>query len=347
MGSVNFLKAEAGRQDAHGTPVTPTFQLPFVGNYTDEQEEHMAPWDAGAWIAGEELVKVNDYATMSFNGTASFEMLPMFFFGGYQFQAPGTPDFTYQDAINLNQAGIPNPYTFRFGAVDEPLFGGGGPAVQLANAYCMNLTLSGGINARAVGFTSDWFAAGVDDNFDDAQGAPVGYPFAATATPGPRNYLIALGNNIEIDAAQDTGGLFETMLPFECDTIDWELSINFGTVPKWGADGDGLSYCGVRFNQPSIEFRPTMRTNDRTYQRVRHRYNTREYLELRLRVNGVGADTNATFQITGQWVSCPQPHGRANDEVVMQPVFRAKRVPSQTTTPHLFDWNIKGEYEHA
>ena len=345
MGSINFLKAEAGRQETHGTPVDPTYQLPFTGNYTDDQEEHTAPWDSGSWIAGEELVKVNDFASAEFSGSTAFELLPLFFYGGYRFKAP-TDSFTYTDAIDLQVAGVPNPYTFRFGAVDEPLATGGGPAVQLANAYCQSLTLSGGVNARAVSFTSSWFAAGVDDNTEQ------GYPFVTNATPDPRTYMIALGNNFRLRDATTTGGEFtfnDDTDKTDCLIIDWELAINYGTQPKWGADGAGASYCGVRFTQPSIEFRPTIRTNAQTWQLIRTKYNKRTFQELELEIippNVVAPDASARFRLTGQWMSAPQPHSRSNDEVVMQPVFRAKRFPAQATTPHLFDWEIKGKYEH-
>ncbi len=345
MGSVNFLKSEAGRQTDHGTPVAPTFQMPVTGNYTDAQEEHVAPWDSGSWIAGEESVKVNDFANCEFSGSLAFEMLPMFFFAGYRYLAP-EGSFTYKDGIDLQTAGAPSPYTFRFGAQDELLADGGGPAVQLANAYCQSLTLSGGINARAIAFTSPWFAGGVDDNEEK------GHPFVATATPDPRTYMIALGNNFRLRDATATGGEFtfnDATDKTDCLIIDWELVVNFGTQPKWGADGGGASYCGVRFTQPSIEFRPTIRTNKQTWQLIRAKYNKRIFQELELQVLGPGGteDTSAKFHLTGQWVSVPTGHARSNEEVVMNPVFRAKRYPAQTTTPHLFDWEIKGQYEHA
>ena len=48
--STKFLRAVAAKQTAFGTPGAANyFQLPWVGEYEDLEEEHMAEYDQGTW----------------------------------------------------------------------------------------------------------------------------------------------------------------------------------------------------------------------------------------------------------------------------------------------------------
>ena len=354
MATINFLKTEAGRQLDFDTRIDPQFQLPFVSNYTDAQEDHTAPWDSGTWIAGELSAKVNDAGTIQMTGSGWFQLMPMFFFAGYRFKPSSTVDvdgsnaFLYEDGVDLS-GGVtadPTPYTFRSGAEGLPLAASGEDAIEMMRGICQTVTLSGGVGNPATQLQADWFVDGLNDNQRQ------GFPFLTNATPAPLTLMPALGNNFWTQDAPVDGSLFDDLSPTNCKIISWSLAINFGAQPQWGADGGrrgGLPvYCGIRFDNPYVEWRPIIRTDEDTYQRIRVKYDDRTYQTLRWRMDGLGIGSRDFFEITmtGRWNACPQPHGRNNNEVSMQPVFRTNRFPGQNTNPHLFNWRMQHGYFH-
>ena len=352
MGTVNFLKVETGRQAAFGTAVDPTTHIPIEGRYSDDQEDHEAPWDAGTWIKGQISTKVNDFATFNHQGSGIYEMLPMYHFAGYRFKAP-TADgdaFVYEDNIDVGLAGSPAAYTHRFGAADEPIADGGGPAIQVRNGFCQTYTLTGGITQKVPTLRADWFGHGVDDNEDATTGEPKGYPFTSTGSIAKPGLMRSLGNIFQVKDATETGGVFTDMETTDCVIRNWALNVGFGTQPKWGADGGGPTYCGARYDDPVIELRLNARMNKDTWRYFRTKANKRTYQEVMFTVfdgaDAASPDREFTIKMTGRWLNVPNPHDREDNEVVMQPVFRAQRYIAQATTPHLFGWKIKCLFEH-
>lgn len=335
--SANFLKGEFDFQAAFGTPVVPDKDLPFTGKYVDEQTEHNADYDAGTWVKSTISAKTNDYATFTLDGSAFFELIPLFLNAGINYTAAasgpvGPPQlYTYDDTLSISAEGTPRPITFRFGGNEN--IGGTGPAIQIADAYCQSLTISGGVNNQVAQLSSTWFGKSVDDN------SAAGYAFAATGTPPLLNFVRAMGNTFELQDATTTGGDFATMTSTDCQILSWELVINTGAMPKWGADATTFNYCGVRFENPSIEFRPVIRTNATTYPLFRTAYDNRTYQEMQLTLSG---DDGRLWlnQFTGRFIDVPSAHDRAEGEVVMNPVWRTERYPSQTTTPHFWSWQL-------
>lgn len=332
--SVKFLKGEAGQQAAFGTAVSPTIDLPFTGRYVDEQEDHEAEYDAGVWIDSKIRTKVNDFATFTLEGSAFYEMIPLFLNAGYNHVAAtdeGGGLFSYDDEIDLAAAGTPRPWTFRFGGGED--IGGTGPAIQIADAYCQSLTLSGGVNQKAVSLRSSWFGKSVDDN------SAAGYAFAASALPANLALIRAMGNTFKMKDAGTTGGSFTGMTATTCKLLSWELTINFGTQPKWGSDSSSYNYCGVFFENPMIEFKPVFRLDSATYGLIRTKYDARTYQELEFGLVGPGS-RQWLLQQTGIWRDVPTAHDRDNNEVVLKPTWKVERYGAQTTTPHLFSWQL-------
>lgn len=335
--SVNFVKSEFGFQSTFGTAVTPNFILPFRGSYQNARTIHEGTYDAGIFFQGKNRVKVNDYATFTIEGDAFFELLPLFLNAGYDWTAAttgaaGPPQlYTYDDAISLTAEGSPRPITFRHGGGEN--LGGTGPAIQIADAYCESLTLSGNLNTGIVQLRSSWFGKSIDTN------SHAGYAFAATAPPPNRKAIRAAGNAFELQDATTTGGDFATMTATSCKMLDWELTYNFGARPKWGADAAAITYCGVRFENATIEFRPTFRTDSQTYSLIYEKFDDITYQELRFSLNGEDG-RQMINQLTGLWVEVPTAHGRTDGEVTMSPVWMTEPYIDQTTTPHLASWQL-------
>jgi len=341
--SVKFLKAQADKQAVFGTPVTPTFQLPFVGDYVDAGDFHEAELDAGRLWPLTIVNRVSHHATFTLNGVAFFEMLPMFFNAGLDDDAAptGSDPYTYTYAPNINTGGTPLPYTFVFGGGEN--LGGTGPAVRIADAYCSQVVLSGNLSSRDVTMTSNWFGSSVNTNVF------AGFAFTGSlAMPPNLNMLRFPYATLEYEDATTTGGVFTTMTAFECKLMDWSLTVNTGLSPQWAADANALTMCGAFIGSPMVEFAATLRTTSDTFGAVYAKANSETPTYQELQFTLTGADSReAVFQMTGRWMPLQTAHARSNDEVVMNGVFRASGYPSQTTTPHAFSAEFVTKWSHT
>lgn len=330
--SVKFLKAEAGKQAEFGTPVAPTFRLPFEGEYQDAQEDHVAQYDSGVWTPQEIAGKVADHATFTLKGTAFFELLPIFWNAGYNDITPsGTGPYAYDDALDPAAEGAPIPYTFYFGGGED--IGGTGPAIRIADAYCQSFSLAFGIGAKQIALQSTWFGKSVDDN------AGAGFDFIGSNLPGSLEMMKGLLGELNVQDAAATGGDFATMTAFECSLLDWTLTVNTGIRPKWAADNNALTYCGYYYEAPAVTLAAAIRTTSANYANVAAKAKARTYQELELILNGSSA-RQLRAQLTGRWLPNVTAHGRSGNEVVMNAVFQAGTPYTQTTTPHYFGWEL-------
>lgn len=337
--STKFLRAEAGRQPAFGTPATPDFKLPFVGEYEDLQEEHEAEWDQGTWTPTTIVEQVASFARVTLNGAMFFELLPVLLSAGFGAISPTDNEthFTYDDEVDPSAVGSPVPYTFLLGG-DEDL-GGTGPAVRVQDTFLESFTLAGNLNSKEVSLQSTWFGLQVDDN------SGAGFAFQGAALPSNLGMMKTLLGGLQYQDASTTGGDFTTMTSFSGVLLDWSLTVNTGLAPLWAADENQLTYAGVRHNEPSVEFTPVIRTNSTTYAAVKGKANSRTFQELLLNLAG-GDQRDCKWLMTGRWLPNFVAHGRAGDEVVMQPTFRCSTPHTQTTTPHWFGWELDTEWEH-
>lgn len=337
--SLKFLRAEAGKQSAFGTAVTPTFKLPFAGEYKDEQMEHVAEWDQGTWTPLEIVEKTSDYASFKLNGAMWFELLPVFLSAGFADLTPGGADpYTYDYELDPAAVGAPSPYTFLFGG-DEDI-GGTGPAVRIRDGYLRSMTLAFNINSKELTVQSDWFGASVDDN------SGAGFAFQGAALPTPLGMMKGLLGALEIQDAATTGSDFATMTAFDCALLDWQLKIDTGLRPAWAADQNSTYYCGYYHEEPVISFSPTIRTTATNYALVKAKADARTYQEQMLTLNGASS-RQVKWQMTGRWLPNFSAHGRGSGEVVMQPVFECKTPYTQTTTPHMFGWELDTKWSHT
>jgi hypothetical protein len=337
--SVKFLKAEAGKQTAFGTPVSPDFKLPFTGAYTDAQEEQVAEWDAGFWTPTAIVEKTADMATISLSGAMFFELLPVFLSAGFGDLTPGgAGPYDYDDELDPAAVGAPIPYTFLLGG-NEAL-GGTGPAVKIQDAYLRTMSLSFSISNRQVTVQSEWFGLSVNDN------AGAGFAFIGAALPTSLGMMKGLLAALDIQDAATSGGDFATMTAFECSLLDWTLNIDTGLRPKWAAEENALTYCGYYHEVPAVTFTPTIRTDSTNYALVKAKANARTFQELMLTLNG-DASRQVKWQMTGRFLPNFTAHGRANNEVVMSPTFRAETPYTQTTTPHMFGWELDTLWSHT
>ncbi|MFA6168301.1 MAG: hypothetical protein WC700_16890 [Gemmatimonadaceae bacterium] len=337
--SVKFLKAEAGKQTAFGTPAAPTFKLPFVGEYADAQEEHVAEWDAGYWTPTAIVEKTADMATISLSGAMFFELLPVFLSAGFADLSPGgAGPYAYDYEIDPAAVGAPSPYTFLLGG-NEAL-GATGPAVKIQDAYLRTMSLSFSISNRQVTAQSEWFGLSVNDN------GAAGFAFIGAALPTTPGMMKGLLSALEIQDAATTGSDFTTMTAFDCSLLDWTLSIDTGLRPKWAADENALTYCGYYHEAPVVTFTPTIRTNSVNYALVKAKANARTHQELLLTMNGA-ASRQVKWMMTGRWLPGFTAHGRANNEVVMQPTFQCETPYTQVTTPHFFGWELDTLWSHT
>lgn len=324
--SVRFLKMQVGRQSAHGTAVTPTIQIPVVGDYTDERKIYSAQFDAGTWTETE-ISSINAYlSSLKCTGEGFFEMLPIWLSAAFENVTPsGT--YIHDYAISPAAVAAPKPLTALLGAVGTNI-GGTGPAVKIKDCYVSQIVLSGNVTSENKEVTTEvsLFGGEVDDN------SGAGYAFAEVNMLPNLQPMKALLGGLNIDDAGTTGGVFTTMTAFTGSLLDWKLTINPGIAPLWSGEDNDLNFIGLKYSQPVITFTPTIRTSATNYALVKAKYNARTYQELELTINGTSASFVA--QLTGRWTMCPSGHARNNDEVVMQPTFTAKTPYTQTTTPH-------------
>ena len=338
--SARFLKSQAGMQATFETAVTPTFTLPFAGEYEDAGDFNEAELDDGRWIPSKIIDRVSNYATFRLRGAAFFEMLPILNNAMFAYTAPvgaGAP-FAYNYELDLTVPGTPRPYTFMFGGGED--LGATGPAVRIADCYCQSYVLSGNMNDRSVSLESNWFGAGVDDN------SGAGYDFAAVAMPSPLGMLRFPYSTLEYEDATTTGSGFTTMTAMNCRLMDWRLSVNGGLRAQWSADANQLTMCGVFIDTPSIQLEATIRTDATTYAAVRGKAESQTYQELQFTLTGASSRA-AIFQMTGRWLPVTNVHARSNGEVVMTGTFDSGGYPSQTTTPHAFGYQIATAWSHA
>lgn len=337
---IGFLKAECGKQSGFGSVATMDVELPFQGSYMDDQEEHSAEYDAGVWTQVEIVQKISDFATFTLNGVCFFETLPIFLNAGFSGLTPGgVGPYDYDYALNPATLGTPLPYTFYFGGGED--IGGTGPAIRIQDAYLESLTLSSNINSKIVELQSSWFGRGVNDN------SGAGYAFTSPGLPPNLSMLRGLNNLLSVKDAGTTGGSFATMTDFSGALLDWTLTINTGLRPKWVGDNNtGTSYAGILQDKPTVEFAPMIRTTAANVALVQAKATDRTYQELQLANVGLSSRL-CNWQLTGRWLPNFNTHDRNNDEVVMSPTFVARTPHTQTTTPHMFGWELDTQWEHT
>lgn len=337
--SLKFLKGEAGKQSVFGTAVSPTFKLPFVGEYSDAQTDHEAEWDAGVWTPTVIVEKTSDYATFKLSGAMFFELLPVFLSAGFDDLAPsGSDPYTYDLDLTPTAVGAPSPYTFFFGGNEA--IGGTGPAVRIQDGYLSKMVLSYNLNSKELAVQSDWFGASVDDN------SGAGRAFIGSALPTPLGMVKGMLGALEIQDAATTGGDFATMTAFDCALLDWSLTIDTGLRAAWSADQNALTYCGFYHEAPAVTFTPTIRTNSTNYALVKGKANSRTFQELLLTLNGASSRVFKA-RMTGRWMPGFTAHERANNEVIMKPTFTCETPYTQVTTPHFFGWSLTTKWSHT
>jgi len=341
MATIKFLKAEAGKQAVQGTPATPDFMLPMVGEYEDAQIEVAAEWDSGTWSGMEIVEQAAKLARFTLRGHGFFELLPVFLSAGFndQLTASDSAPYAYTDLLTPGAAGVPRPYTMRFGALGQNI-GGTGPTVQIPDAYLESVTLTGNINSADITVESQWFGSEVDDN------SGAGYAFAGAALPSPLGMMKTLLGAISLQDAGATGGDFGSLTGLTGVLLDWVLTIRTGLSPQWSADSNQLTFTGVRIQTPTITFAPTLRTNATTYAATRTKYEARTYQELQITLTG-GLSRQAVLRATGRWTSVPTPRRREDGELVISPTFTAETPETQTKTPHIFGWTIDTRWSHG
>lgn len=325
MASEKLLRAEFAKQTAFGSAAAMAFLMPAQCDYQDMQEEVEAPIDAGTWMPTTFAAQTALYSSIKTKGAGYFEALPAFLNAGLSVATPsGANPYTYTYGIAVAAEPTPRPYTWRLGG---GALGATGPLLQITDAFCQELNLAGNLNSKEVQVESVWFGAGVNDN------SGAGYAASAVSAPSPLDMLKTLLSTVATADATATGGVFSGMTALACVVLDWQLKIKTGIMPLWSADSNNLTFCGYRYEQPVIEWTPTIRTTTATYAAIRGKFNSKTYQELKLELNGA-LTRRLTFKLTGRWVSCPSAHERSNGEVIMKPAFRAQVPAMQTTTPH-------------
>ncbi len=339
--SAKFLKAVAAKQTAFGTPGAANyFQLPWTGEYEDLEEEHLAEYDQGTWTPTAIVEKVGEMARVTLSGVMFFELFPVLLNASHDAitAVDATTHFSYDDAVSPSAVGAPIPYTSWLGGNEA--IGGTGPAVRIQDCYCESWTLTGNINTKEVQMTSTWFGLQVDDN------SGAGFAFPTAALPTSLNMMKTLLGGLDYQDAAATGGDFTTMTAAACVLLDWELTFAGGLVPLWCVNSStALTYSGVRHEEPSCEYKPTIRTNATTYAAVKGKANSRTFQEVMISI--IGANQNdCNWKMTGRFQPAFIAHSRNDNEVVMQPTFRCETPWTQTTTPHWVSWELDTEWEH-
>ncbi len=338
--STKFLKVVAAKQSAFGTPgASGYFQMPFTGEYEDLEEEHMAAYDQGTWTPTAIVEKVGEMARLTLSGVMFFEMMPILLNASHDAitATDATTHYSYDDAVSPSAVGAPAFYTFWLGGNEA--IGATGPTVRIQDAFCESWTLTGNINTKEVQMTSTWMGLQVDDN------SGAGFAWPTAALPAGLGMMKTLLGGLDYQDAATTGGDFTTMTAAAGVLLNWGLTFNGGLRPKWAADSDALTYAGVRHEEPSCEYTPTLRTNTTTYAAVKGKANARTFQEVMISLSG-GDQRDMNFKMTGRFQPNFIAHARSENEVVMTPTFRCETPYTQTTTPHWVSWELDTEWEH-
>lgn len=327
MGSDKFLKMQVGLQTSFGTPVTPTIQLPLIGNYEDQRVHHSSEYDRGAWTPTTIASLERTLSRVMLTGDAFYEVLPVLFNSMWEDVAPtGADPYTHTYTISPAAVAVPKPLTGLAGAVGENI-GGTGPAVKLPDLYVRSLSLASNVNNPTAALEAELFGTNVDDN------SGAGFAFASVALPGNLETINGLKAALNIQDAATTGGDFLTMTAFSCAFIDWRLAFTSGLEPKYSVDGAITTHAGIRYTQPTGELVAKIRTNSTNYALIKAKSDARTYQELQLVLSG-SATRAVTINLTGRWTAVPTVHARESDEVVMDATFTVETPHTQTTTPH-------------
>lgn len=335
MASSKARNAEVGLQTAHGTPVAPTVRVPMGWTDEDQREVHVAAY--GGWTPTAVTTEIATMAGLEVDGPAFFELLPIFFNSGIDDVAPtGADPYTHTYAISPSAVGAPMPLTWKVGATGVDI-GGTGPAVQLADMYVEEITLSGNINDKVVNCKVKMFGTEWDDN------SGAGYAFEGVDFVSTQEMLSAILGQLNIQDAETTGGNFLTMTPFSCAVLDWEWTLTTGIGPLWCTTDNTTSFVGLKYTEPMCTFKPVMRTSATNYALVKAKHTARTPQELQLIVNGT-ATRAFTANMTGRWTECPTVHGDTDGELTMSPTFTCEVPAMQTTWPHFLGVIVVSKY---
>lgn len=326
MASSKFNKAQVGLQTAIGTAVAPTIQVPWRGTYEHMQEMHMATFDAGQWTPTTIEANVGEETTVTWEGTAFFEMFPVLFNSGFEDVAPsGTYIHTY--VVSPAAIAVPKPLTALFGTVGTNI-GGTGPAVKLKDLFLRTVTLSANINDKVIAVSAEFFGSTLDDN------SGAGFAFENVGLPATLEIVEPLLGVFRYqDADPATGGNFATMTDFVCSIIDAELVITTGIEPAYCLTDETTSWSELKYTEPSAKLTLTVRTNATNYAAIKGKSNTRTFQELQWFVAGTSGH-DLDIRMTGVWDAVPSVHDDEGGEVVMKGTFVCKTPYTQTTTPH-------------
>ncbi len=337
--STKFLAGFAGKQTVLGTPVSATFQLPFVGEYEDAQEDHSAEYDSGFWTPTTIVEQVATHARFTLNGTAFFELMPVLFNAGHDhITVGGVGPFIFDDAVSPSAVGVPRPYTFFFGGNEN--IGATGPMIRIQDGHLESFSLAGNINTKEVALTSQWFGATIHPN-----SAHVGFAKPAANLPSPLGMMKTLLATLELQDATTTGGDFATMTATDKALLDWTFACDFGLRPAWSADENQSFYSTIRHVMPVATFAAAIRMTETNYALVRIKAVDRTFQELQLTLNGANSEL-LKLKMTGRWLPNVIAHSRSNDEVVMQGTFQLETPYTQVTTPHWFSWELDTNWSH-
>lgn len=332
-----FLQVQAARQTDFDSPATPTTALPLRFEYADGDQDQVAAWDSGAWTGLEIVERVAQIATVKLRGALFFELMPLLLAAGFAAMDPsGDGPYAYEDSVAPGATGTPSPYTFLLGGND----GNRSPTslVQVQDAYLSKLTLTYSPTVHIVQMESEWFGRYIDDN------SGLGFEPAAVSLPDGLRMVNGLLSTLGLQDAGDTGGAFDAITEFECELVEWTLTLDTGLRPAWCGDGNNLSYGGVRQEWPALSFAPTIRTNLDTYALVLTKAQQRQAQELQLTF--YGEDRSLVLRMTGRWQPKLNAHERVRGEVVMKPTFEARTPYSQATSPHWLSYEMLTGWEH-
>lgn len=326
MPAERFLQAQVGLQTVFGTAVTPTIKVPYTGSYTCQDVWHEAPYDAGTWTPTTIRAKVLTEANATFRGSAIFEMLPVFWNSGYDDVAP-TGTYTHTYTITPTGVGVPAPLTGYFGAVGTNI-GATGPAVVLKDLYVRSWRLSGNVAGdKNVGFECELFGTGVSDN------SGAGTAFANVNLPGTLEVIKALKGSLNLDDAGTTGGVFTTMTALSASLLNWEIDGRTGIEPAYSGDGGDLAFVALKYTEPSLTMRMTVRLSSANYGLIYAKYADGVYQELQFTLSG-SSNRELDIRMTGIFTECRTAHARSNNEVVMDATFVAQTPHTQIVSPH-------------
>ena len=330
MASSKFNKGQVGLQTAIGTALAATamtIQVPWKGTYEDKRQRHVAEYDSGTWTPTTIVAEVSSETAATFEGTAFFEMIPVLLNSGFaDVNATSTYLHTYE--VSPAAVGVPMPLTALFGTVGTYI-ATTAPAVMLKDLFLKTLTLSANINDKVVMVKAEMFGSTFDDN------SAAGYAFDTVGLPATMEAINGLKGVIRYKDATTTGGYaqFSGMTDFDCSILDWELTIDTGIEPAYCLTDEATTWTALKYTQPSVEFKPIVRTTTATYAAIKAKSDARTYQMLQLLLAGTSSRA-LDFRMTGLWDVVPTAHDEQDGEVVMKPTFRAQTSHLQTTTPH-------------